>query len=127
MVIQLPFVASSARIAVPPSNPTAVRPIRQSATVPPSIQRATPAAAISAFDKAELSKSDRPELTSAKIVISGGRGMQSGENFKTYIEPVADALGAEFLKVFLAVKRRECEKFGALVSDRDYEWYLDTA
>jgi electron transfer flavoprotein alpha subunit len=55
---------------------------------------ATPAAAISTFDKAELSKSDRPELTSAKIVISGGRGMQSGENFKTYIEPVADALGA---------------------------------
>ena len=49
---------------------------------------------ISTFDKAELSKSDRPELTSAKIIISGGRGMQSGENFKKYIEPVADALGA---------------------------------
>jgi len=29
--------------------------------------------------------------------------------------------------VFLAVKRRECEKFGALVTDRDYEWYLDSA
>jgi glutamine synthetase len=42
-------------------------------------------------------------------------------------EFLADALGAEFLEVFLAVKRRECEKFGALVSDRDYEWYLDTA
>ena len=40
---------------------------------------------------------------------------------------LADALGAGFLDVFLAVKRRECEKFGALVSDRDYEWYLDTA
>jgi electron transfer flavoprotein alpha subunit len=52
------------------------------------------AAGISAFDKAELSKSDRPELTSARIVISGGRGMQSGENFKKYIEPVADKLGA---------------------------------
>jgi len=39
---------------------------------------------------------------------------------------LADALGAEFLEVFLAVKRRECEKFGALVTDRDYEWYLDT-
>jgi electron transfer flavoprotein alpha subunit len=51
-------------------------------------------AGLSAFDKAELSKSDRPELTSAKIVISGGRGMQSGENFKKYIEPVADRLGA---------------------------------
>ena len=56
---------------------------------------AAPAAAgISTFDKAELSKSDRPELTSARIIISGGRGMQSGENFKKYIEPVADKLGA---------------------------------
>jgi electron transfer flavoprotein alpha subunit len=52
------------------------------------------AAGISSFDKAELSKSDRPELTSARIIISGGRGMQSGENFKKYIEPVADKLGA---------------------------------
>ncbi len=52
------------------------------------------AAGISTFDKAELSKSDRPELTSARIVISGGRGMQSGENFTKYIEPVADKLGA---------------------------------
>jgi glutamine synthetase len=40
---------------------------------------------------------------------------------------LADALGADFLAVFLAVKRRECEKFGALVTNRDYEWYLDTA
>jgi electron transfer flavoprotein alpha subunit len=52
------------------------------------------AAALSTFEKAELSKSDRPELTAAKIVISGGRGMQSGDNFKKYIEPVADRLGA---------------------------------
>jgi electron transfer flavoprotein alpha subunit len=49
---------------------------------------------LSTFEKAELSKSDRPELTAAKIVISGGRGMQSGENFTKYIEPVADRLGA---------------------------------
>lgn len=49
---------------------------------------------ISTFEKAEIAKSDRPELTAAKIVISGGRGMQSGENFKKYIEPVADRLGA---------------------------------
>jgi electron transfer flavoprotein alpha subunit len=55
---------------------------------------APPATGLSTFEKAELSKSDRPELTSARIVISGGRGMQSGENFKKYIEPVADRLGA---------------------------------
>jgi electron transfer flavoprotein alpha subunit len=49
---------------------------------------------ISTFDKAELSKSDRPELTAAKIVVSGGRGLQSGDNYKKIIEPVADRLGA---------------------------------
>jgi electron transfer flavoprotein alpha subunit len=49
---------------------------------------------ISTFVAEELSKSERPELTSAKIIISGGRAMQSRENFAKYIEPVADKLGA---------------------------------
>ena len=53
-----------------------------------------PAVSLSAFESAELTKSDRPEQTSAKIIISGGRGMANGENFKKYIEPVADRLGA---------------------------------
>ncbi len=52
------------------------------------------AVGVSTFEKAELSKSDRPELTSAKIIISGGRGMGNGENFTKYIEPIADKLGA---------------------------------
>jgi len=47
----------------------------------------------SSFVGQELSKSERPELTGARIVISGGRGMQSGENF-ALIEAVADRLGA---------------------------------
>ncbi|NJD33188.1 MAG: glutamine synthetase [Gammaproteobacteria bacterium] len=41
-------------------------------------------------------------------------------------EFLAWALGADFHRIFLAIKRRESERFGALVSDRDYEWYLDT-
>lgn len=49
---------------------------------------------LSAFVGEELSKSDRPELTSARIIVSGGRAMQNRENFTTYIEPVADKLGA---------------------------------
>ena len=49
---------------------------------------------LSTFVGEALAKSDRPELTSAKIIISGGRAMQKAENFKTYIEPVADKLGA---------------------------------
>jgi electron transfer flavoprotein alpha subunit len=50
-------------------------------------------AGLSSFVGQELSKTERPELTSAKIVISGGRGMQSGENFKL-LEAVADKLHA---------------------------------
>jgi electron transfer flavoprotein alpha subunit len=61
-----------------------------------SVENATAAAdpGLSSFVGEELSKSDRPELTSAKIIISGGRAMQSRENFTKYIEPVADKLGA---------------------------------
>ena len=60
------------------------------------VENATAAAdpGISSFVGEELSKSERPELTSAKIIISGGRAMQSRENFTKYIEPVADKLGA---------------------------------
>jgi electron transfer flavoprotein alpha subunit len=47
----------------------------------------------SSFVSREVAKSDRPELTAAKIIVSGGRGMGSGENFKI-LEPLADKLGA---------------------------------
>jgi electron transfer flavoprotein alpha subunit len=48
----------------------------------------------STFVRSELSKSERSELTSARIVVAGGRGLQSAENFKAILEPLADRLGA---------------------------------
>lgn len=48
----------------------------------------------SAFVGEELAKSDRPELTAAEIIVSGGRALASGENFTKVIEPLADKLGA---------------------------------
>jgi electron transfer flavoprotein alpha subunit len=52
-----------------------------------------PDAGLSKFNSQELTKSARPELTAAKIIVSGGRGMGSGENFKL-LEALADKLGA---------------------------------
>ena len=49
---------------------------------------------LSSFVSREVSKSERPELTAAKIIVSGGRGMANGENFKKILEPLADKLGA---------------------------------
>jgi electron transfer flavoprotein alpha subunit len=60
------------------------------------IESVNPAAdpALSSFVGEELSKSDRPELTAARVIVSGGRALASKENFAKYIEPVADKLGA---------------------------------
>jgi electron transfer flavoprotein alpha subunit len=60
-----------------------------------SIESITPVAdlGISSFFSQQLTKSDRPELTAARVIVSGGRGMGKGENFKL-LEEVADKLGA---------------------------------
>ena len=61
-----------------------------------SVEAATVAgdAGISKFINEEIVKSERPELTAARIVVSGGRGVGSGENYHAILDPLADKLGA---------------------------------
>jgi electron transfer flavoprotein alpha subunit len=72
----------------------AAAPARSGAPAPIEAVPAAGAVGISTFEKAEIAKLERPELTAARIIVSGGRGMQSGENFKKLVEPLADQLGA---------------------------------
>jgi electron transfer flavoprotein alpha subunit len=97
-----PIYAGNAIQTVQSSEPKKVITVRISAFPSPAEDGSAPvetiaapaAVGLSTFERAELTTSDRPELASARIVISGGRGLQSGENFKKLLEPVADALGA---------------------------------
>ena len=68
-------------------------PLRTDGAAPVEAIAAVADAGLSSLVGRELSKTDRPELTAAKIIVSGGRGMGSGENFKI-LEPLADKLGA---------------------------------
>ena len=82
------------KIVVATVRTTAFATAGEGGSVPIETISAAPAVSLSSFEGSEISVSERPELTAARIVISGGRGMQSGENFKTLIEPLADRLGA---------------------------------
>ncbi len=97
-----PIYAGNALATVQSNDPVKVITVRGTAFPPVEATggsaaiepvQTTGATGLSEFVGAELSKSERPELTSARIVISGGRGMQSGENFHL-LEKVADKLGA---------------------------------
>jgi electron transfer flavoprotein alpha subunit len=57
-------------------------------------QAAVESKSSSSFVGRQLTKSDRPELTAAKIIVSGGRGLGSGEKYQELVAPLADKLGA---------------------------------
>ena len=87
-------VKSSDNIKVITVRTTAFAPAETGGDIAPLEKiSAKPNSGLSSFVSADLTKSDRPELTAAKIIISGGRGMGSGENFKL-LESVADKLNA---------------------------------
>lgn len=97
-----PIYAGNALATVQSKDPIKVITVRGTAfppgeatggSAPIETVASTGEAGLSQFVRAELSKSERPELTSARIIISGGRGMQSGDNFHL-LEKVADRLGA---------------------------------
>ena len=97
-----PIYAGNALATVKSADPKKVITVRAASFDPVASEgggaaiEAAPGVALpdlSRFVSAELSKSERPELTAARVVISGGRGMQNGDNFKL-IEPIADKLGA---------------------------------
>jgi len=97
-----PIYAGNALQTVQSKDPIKVITVRGTAfppgeatggSAPIEMVEPTGSAGLSEFVRAELSKSERPELTSARIIISGGRGMQSGDNFHL-LEKVADKLGA---------------------------------
>jgi electron transfer flavoprotein alpha subunit len=99
---QRPIYAGNAIATVQSADPVKVMTVRTTAFDPAAttggsaVIESVAAAAdpgISSFIKREVAKSERPELAGAKIVVSGGRGMGSAENFKV-LEPLADKLGA---------------------------------
>ena len=98
-----PIYAGNAIATVTSSDPKKVLTVRTTAFEKASpeggsasIESVADAASqeLSSFVGAEISKSERPELTSAKIIVSGGRALQNSENFHSIIEPLADKLGA---------------------------------
>ena len=97
-----PIYAGNALQTVQSKDPIKVITVRGTAfppgeatggSAPIEMVEPTGSTGLSEFVRAELSKSERPELTSARVIISGGRGMQSGDNFHL-LEKVADKLGA---------------------------------
>jgi electron transfer flavoprotein alpha subunit len=98
-----PIYAGNALATVKSSDPIKVITVRTTAfdavaasggSAPIETVAAPADSGLSSFVGREVSKSERPELTSAKIIVSGGRGMGSGENFTKVLEPLADRLGA---------------------------------
>ncbi len=98
-----PIYAGNAIETVQSTDPKKVVTVRGSAFKPApeggaapieTVDAAAASGDLSSFVSAAIPELERPELTSARVIVSGGRAFQSAENFRTYLEPLADKLGA---------------------------------
>ena len=89
----LATVQSADKIKVVTVRATAFDPAAEGGSAPVEVLAAGPDLGLAQFKGQELSKSERPELTAARVIVSGGRGLGSAENFKL-LETLADKLGA---------------------------------
>ena len=97
-----PIYAGNALATVQSADPVKVITVRSTGFEPVADGGAAPVEALAAgpdlgqakLVSRELTKSERPELTAAKIIVSGGRGLGNGENYHQLLEPLADKLGA---------------------------------
>ena len=97
-----PIYAGNAMATVQSQDPVKVITVRTTAFDPVATGAAAPVESLAAaadtgltvLQGRELTKSERPELGAAKIIVSGGRGLGSGENYHRLLEPLADKLGA---------------------------------
>jgi electron transfer flavoprotein alpha subunit len=90
----LATVKSADSVKVITVRTTAFDAVASGNSAPVEAIAAAPDTAQSTLTNRELTKSERPELGAAKIIVSGGRGLGSGENYHTLLEPLADKLGA---------------------------------
>ena len=90
----LATVQSADKVKVITVRSTAFEPVTSGGNAPIEAIAAAADTAQSTLTHRELTKSERPELGAAKIIVSGGRGLGSGENYHALLEPLADKLGA---------------------------------
>ncbi len=102
-IFERPIYAGNAIATIQSLDPIKVITVRTTGFEPASVTggaalleklAASPDSGKSAFVGRELTKSDRPELSAAKIIVSGGRGLGSGEKYQELVVPLADQLGA---------------------------------
>lgn len=122
----LATVQSADAVKVVSVRPTAFEPVGDGGSAPVEDAAAGPDTGLAKLVSREIAKSERPELGAAKVVVAGGRGLASTENFKKLLEPLADklnaALGASRAAVDAGYVSNDCQvgQTGKIVAPQLY-------